>query len=75
MTLQAETQNVIGKTAVIHTTFGDIHIQLFGEKCPRTVENFSVHSRNGYYDGLIMHRVIKVPSRAWPPWCGLPAGP
>lgn len=43
----------------MRTTLGDIHIKLFGEKCPKAVENFSVHSRNGYYDGIIFHRVIK----------------
>lgn len=33
---------------------------LFGFRCPKTVENFCVHSRNGYYNGHIFHRVIKV---------------
>lgn len=31
-------------------------------RCPKTVENFCVHSRNGYYNGHIFHRVIKVSS-------------
>lgn len=56
----AETQNTLGKQAVIRTTMGDIHMKLFREECPRTVENFSVHSRNGYYDNVLFHRVIKV---------------
>eukprot|EP01083_Nonionella_stella_P033870 92682_1 len=47
------------KGAVIHTTMGDIHCKLFGKECPRTVENFVTHSRNGYFDGLKFHRVIK----------------
>ena len=34
-------------------------IQLFGEECPRTVENFTVHCKNGYYNGVIFHRVLK----------------
>ncbi len=46
-------------TAVMHTTLGDISIRLFGDKVPRTVENFVTHAENGYYDGLIFHRVIK----------------
>ncbi|XP_014246234.1 peptidylprolyl isomerase domain and WD repeat-containing protein 1 [Cimex lectularius] len=46
------------ESAIIHTTFGDIHIKLFNE-CSRTVENFYVHSKNGYYNGHIFHRVIK----------------
>lgn len=45
--------------AVMHTTLGDISIRLFGDKVPRTVENFVTHAKNGYYDGLIFHRVIK----------------
>jgi peptidylprolyl isomerase domain and WD repeat-containing protein 1 len=49
----------IGKMAIIHTTMGDIHIKLFGDKCPKTVENFSVHSKNNYYNNCIFHRVVK----------------
>lgn len=45
--------------AVLHTELGDIHIRLFGKEVPKTVENFCVHSRNGYYNGHIFHRVIK----------------
>ncbi|KFM27726.1 Peptidylprolyl isomerase domain and WD repeat-containing protein 1 [Auxenochlorella protothecoides] len=32
---------------------------LFPDECPRTVENFTTHARNGYYDGVLFHRVIK----------------
>ena len=32
---------------------------LFPEKAPKTVENFVTHAKNGYYNGLIFHRVIK----------------
>lgn len=28
-------------------------------QCPKTVENFTTHAKNGYYDGIIFHRVIK----------------
>lgn len=45
--------------AVMHTSLGDISIRLFGDKVPRTVKNFVTHAQNGYYDGLIFHRVIK----------------
>ena len=44
--------------AVMHTNMGDIAIRLFPEKTPKTVENFTTHAKNGYYDGLIFHRVI-----------------
>jgi len=49
----------LGQGAVIHTTKGDVEIKLFTEECPKTVENFSVHSKNGYYNNCIFHRVIK----------------
>lgn len=45
--------------AVMHTTLGDISIRLFADMVPRTVKNFVTHAQNGYYDGLIFHRVIK----------------
>ncbi|CAH1118491.1 unnamed protein product [Phaedon cochleariae] len=47
------------ENAILHTVFGDIHVKLFVKDCPKTVENFCVHSKNGYYNGHIFHRVIK----------------
>ncbi|KAM1040587.1 hypothetical protein ACFX15_029339 [Malus domestica] len=44
---------------ILRTTMGDIHMKLYPEECPKTVENFTTHCRNGYYDNLIFHRVIK----------------
>jgi cyclophilin family peptidyl-prolyl cis-trans isomerase len=38
---------------------GDILVRLYPEECPKSVENFVVHAKNGYYDNLIFHRVIK----------------
>jgi peptidylprolyl isomerase domain and WD repeat-containing protein 1 len=38
---------------------GEIHATLFPQECPKTVENFTTHSKNGYYDNVIFHRVIK----------------
>ena len=58
MVIESEQSTVLGKDAILRTSMGDIHIKLFGTECPRTVENFTVHSRNGYYDGVIFHRVI-----------------
>lgn len=46
-------------TVILHTTMGDVHMRLYPEECPKTVENFTTHCRNGYYDNLIFHRVIK----------------
>lgn len=45
--------------ATMHTNMGDIKIKLFPDKTPKTVENFITHAKNGYYDGLKFHRVIK----------------
>ena len=45
--------------AVMHTSMGDISIRLFGDKAPKTVENFVTHAKNGYYNGIVFHRVIK----------------
>ena len=45
--------------AVMHTNHGDILLRLFPEQAPKTVENFVTHAKNGYYDGLIFHRVIR----------------
>ncbi len=46
-------------TAVMHTNMGDIAIRLFPEDAPKAVENFTTHAKNGYYDGIVFHRVIK----------------
>jgi peptidyl-prolyl cis-trans isomerase B (cyclophilin B) len=45
--------------ATMTTTMGTIKIRLFPQYAPKTVENFTTHAKNGYYDGLIFHRVIK----------------
>ena len=43
----------------MHTNHGPIELELFDEEAPKTVDNFLKLSRDGYYDGLIFHRVIK----------------
>ncbi|MDR3347072.1 MAG: peptidylprolyl isomerase [Helicobacteraceae bacterium] len=45
--------------AVLETTQGVIEIELLPNVAPKAVENFVTHIKNGYYDGLIFHRVIK----------------
>ena len=45
--------------AVIETSLGDVTVKLFPEQAPKAVENFTTHAEEGYYDGLIFHRVIK----------------
>lgn len=44
---------------IVHTNQGDFTLELFPEVAPKTVENFVTHAKNGYYDGVIFHRVIE----------------
>ncbi|MGB1526908.1 MAG: peptidylprolyl isomerase, partial [Miltoncostaeaceae bacterium] len=45
-------------TAVFDTTAGEIRCELFAAESPQTVGNFVGLAEQGYYDGLIFHRVI-----------------
>jgi cyclophilin family peptidyl-prolyl cis-trans isomerase len=45
-------------SATLSTDKGDIVVELFTDKAPRTVNNFVFLSREGFYDGTIFHRVI-----------------
>lgn len=54
--LNLENENTI--EAVIKTNKGDITVQLFESRAPKTVKNFVELSKKGYYDGIIFHRVI-----------------
>lgn len=47
-----------GTTATIKTNKGDITLQLFDKLAPKTVKNFVELAQDGYYDGVIFHRVI-----------------
>jgi peptidyl-prolyl cis-trans isomerase B (cyclophilin B) len=42
----------------IETSMGDIEIELFEDKAPKTAANFLEYVNNGHYDGTIFHRVI-----------------
>jgi cyclophilin family peptidyl-prolyl cis-trans isomerase len=43
---------------VLETSKGSIKIELFSDKAPKTVANFLTYVREGFYDGLIFHRII-----------------
>jgi cyclophilin family peptidyl-prolyl cis-trans isomerase len=45
-------------TATLSTDKGDIGVELFATKTPRTVNNFVFLAREGFYDGTVFHRVI-----------------
>jgi cyclophilin family peptidyl-prolyl cis-trans isomerase len=44
--------------ATLHTNHGAIAIELFDEDAPKTVENFLKLARDGFYDGVVFHRII-----------------
>jgi peptidyl-prolyl cis-trans isomerase B (cyclophilin B) len=44
---------------LLETSKGNIKVELFKEKAPITVKNFLTYVKDGHYDGLIFHRVIK----------------
>ena len=46
-------------TATMTTTQGDIAFELFDEDAPKAVENFRKLARDGFYDGLTFHRIIR----------------
>jgi peptidyl-prolyl cis-trans isomerase B (cyclophilin B) len=46
-------------TATMHTNHGTIELELFDADAPKTVDNFVKLSKDGFYDGLIFHRVIR----------------
>ena len=45
-------------TFIIETNRGNITIEVFPEKAPKTVTNFKKYVEDGFYNGLIFHRVI-----------------
>ena len=51
-----ETKNPM---VLIETSLGDIKIELYPEKAPVTVDNFLAYVKEGFFDGLVFHRVIK----------------
>jgi cyclophilin family peptidyl-prolyl cis-trans isomerase len=44
--------------AVMHTSEGDVELELYPDDAPKTVGNFTKLAGEGFYDGLIFHRVI-----------------
>lgn len=59
VTVQAVKPKQLATSGTFHTTKGDIQIRLYPEAAPKAVENFVTHSRNGYYNNTIFHRVIR----------------
>ncbi|CAM4053866.1 peptidylprolyl isomerase [Streptococcus penaeicida] len=55
---QLELETVEGPKAIIKTNHGQMSLQLFPEQAPKTVANFIGLAKEGYYDGIIFHRII-----------------
>jgi peptidyl-prolyl cis-trans isomerase A (cyclophilin A) len=64
LTLAAQTAKptptaiVAAPQAVLHTSQGDITIELYPDKAPKSVANFLQYVRDGFYDGTLLHRAI-----------------
>ena len=56
---QLELENYKGTTVIINTNHGKMTVKLFDNLAPKTVKNFIELSKEGYYDGVIFHRVIE----------------
>ncbi len=57
-TLALASASVAADFAVIATDYGDIRMELYGDKAPQTVANFKKLAGEGFYDGLTFHRVV-----------------
>ncbi|MBR9699670.1 peptidyl-prolyl cis-trans isomerase [Candidatus Woesearchaeota archaeon] len=53
---EVESENPI---VVMETSMGTMEIELYQDKAPLSVENFLAYVNEGYYDGLIFHRIIE----------------
>ena len=56
---QVDIETIEGPIATFKTNHGDMRIKLFPDHAPKTVANFIALSKDGYYDGVIFHRIIK----------------
>ena len=45
-------------SATLHTNHGNIDLELFDGDAPKTVDNFLKLARDGFYEGVVFHRVI-----------------
>ncbi|KAF3765470.1 cyclophilin-like protein [Cryphonectria parasitica EP155] len=45
-------------SVILHTTHGDLSVELFAKQTPLTCRNFLQHCLDGYYDGTIFHRLV-----------------
>jgi peptidyl-prolyl cis-trans isomerase B (cyclophilin B) len=58
-TMEETTEETKEVFAVMKTNMGEIKLKLFPEEAPKTVDNFIKLSKDGFYNGVKFHRVIK----------------
>jgi peptidyl-prolyl cis-trans isomerase A (cyclophilin A)/peptidyl-prolyl cis-trans isomerase B (cyclophilin B) len=54
----ADAAKPANQSVVLHTSMGNITIELYADKAPKSVENFLQYAKDGFYDGTVFHRVI-----------------
>jgi cyclophilin family peptidyl-prolyl cis-trans isomerase len=54
----ADAEKATASKVLIKTNLGDMTVELYPEKSPKSVENFLAYVNSGFYDGTIFHRVI-----------------
>ena len=59
LTLTASTACASNPRVEMQTNAGNIIVELYPDKAPKTVENFLYYVKTGFYDGTVFHRVIK----------------
>ena len=57
--LKPKKEENLSTQCIIFTSMGEIHIELYPQFCPKTVENFVTHSKNKYYTNCLFHRIVK----------------
>ncbi len=58
-TQSTQTQKEEAPIVILQTNEGNITLKMYPKVAPLAVENFVTHAKDGYYDGIIFHRVIK----------------
>jgi len=53
-----DTAKTANPQVVLHTSMGDITIELYADKAPKSTENFLQYTKDGFYNGTVFHRVI-----------------
>jgi peptidyl-prolyl cis-trans isomerase A (cyclophilin A) len=56
--LSSNAQTAASPQVLIKTSMGDIVIELYPDKAPKSVQNFLAYTKEGFYNGTIFHRVI-----------------